>query len=263
MPGERMFRWYERAMTSSYSTALWGNSGFFNLGYWTPETRSQREASENLVEKLVGFLPDRRGRLLDVACGLGASTRYLLKYYAPRDLVGINLSEGQLAIARQNAPECTFLYMDAANLEFEDCSFENVMCIEAAFHFRTRDRFLREALRVLKPGGRLVLSDILYHQKAHALGSRSLPRENYIADPDEYGRHLEAAGFARYQVFDTTEESWQASSDNQVRFPQQQWDAGGLTRGQYLWRSLLARLYKAASSWYVRYYLLAWAEKAA
>ncbi|MEM1071073.1 MAG: methyltransferase domain-containing protein, partial [Planctomycetota bacterium] len=45
----------------------------------------------------------------------------------------------------------SFEVMKAEALAFEDAAFDNVICVEAAFHFETRLDFFREALRVLKP----------------------------------------------------------------------------------------------------------------
>ncbi len=41
------------------------------------------------MEKLMAFIPEKNGTILDVACGKGATTRYLLKYYTPENVTGI------------------------------------------------------------------------------------------------------------------------------------------------------------------------------
>ena len=148
-------------MPGKLQRAYYGGSRFYNFGYWTPETKSQREASETLVRKLLEFLPEKGGTILDVACGMGATTGMLLEQYAAPTVVGVNISLNQLSVAHESVADCSFIAMDATRLAFEDESFDDIICVEAAFHFTTRADFLKEAFRVLKPGGHLVHSDIL------------------------------------------------------------------------------------------------------
>lgn len=198
---------YDRALYTPVYIDYYGQSDFANFGYWDASTSSPREASERLIDELLGFIPEKRGPILDVACGKGASTRHLLNYFAPRDVIGINISRKQLTTCRLNAPRCQFLLMDAAVLAFPDSSFNNLLCVEAAFHFHTRENFLREAHRVLKPGGHLVLADILLSRDGHDRGVIG-SSENFVGDPGAYASLLEKAGFRDNEVIDATEECW-------------------------------------------------------
>jgi len=200
---EHIGQFYDRRIQRTlFDRVFYADSGFLNFGYWRPDTVDAREACENLMEELLGFLPEKRGKILDVACGNGATTRYLCKYYEPADVVGINVAKAQLQKCRENAPGCTFLEMDATSMDFPDSSFDNVICVEAAFHFDTREKFLAEAYRVLKDGGRLLLTDILFPN-----GFSRQPQANVaVKDADDYEAMCRRAKFIDVDVLDTTEE---------------------------------------------------------
>lgn len=173
---------------------LFGDSGFRNLGLWPEGTRSPEEAAGHLLERLVGGLPVP-DRILDVACGPGATTAWLAGRHPGADLVGVDLSEGGLARARERVPAARFLPMDAGALDFPDGSFDLVVCVEAACHFPSRARFLAEARRVLRPGGHLAVADLLFHAYPGKMAP-VFPDRTCYPEPGPYLDLYRRAGFA-------------------------------------------------------------------
>jgi ubiquinone/menaquinone biosynthesis C-methylase UbiE len=99
--------------------------------------------------------------VLDVATGGGHTALKLaphVKQVVATDLTQKMLDAAQAFITPQ-ADNVTFKLADAEDLPFEDETFDIVTCRIAAHHFTEVFKFVLEAARVLKPGGRLVVMD--------------------------------------------------------------------------------------------------------
>lgn len=218
-------RWYDERMFADWAERIYAGSDFHNIGFWTDKTRTQKDACENLMEALLAFFPDKSGEILDVACGKGATTRYLLKYYQPANVTGINISEKQLGRCKLNAPQCKFLHMSATSMTFEDAAFDHMICVEGAHHFAGWDSFLKGAYRVLRPGGRLVLSDIVPSAKLAA--SPLCPRQSFMS-PLEYYSHYLHAGFEQVEIIDATRECIFGLRDHLLGSLRERWLGGAI-----------------------------------
>jgi SAM-dependent methyltransferase len=98
-------------------------------------------------------------RVLDVACGTGVVAREVASRVGSAGYVaGIDASPGMIAVARRLAPAVECREGTAESLPFPDQSFDAVVSQFALMFFGDRRRALQEMLRVLAPGGRLVVA---------------------------------------------------------------------------------------------------------
>lgn len=116
--------------------------------------------------------PHAPQRLLDIATGTGDFALMAAKILKPKDIVGADLSEGMLSVARQKALRCeyarniSFCKEDCMKLSFPDNTFDAITVAYGIRNFEDLDRGLKEMLRVLKPNGRLVIIELTTPQKA-------------------------------------------------------------------------------------------------
>ena len=106
--------------------------------------------------------PTREDRLLDVAAATGHTALRLRPLVASATLVDLTpemLEQARLAAAEKGL-EIDTLVADAAHIPLPDGSFTVVTCRRAAHHFPDVSAFLREAWRLLCPGGRLAVADM-------------------------------------------------------------------------------------------------------
>jgi ubiquinone/menaquinone biosynthesis C-methylase UbiE len=195
---------YDAAILDPRVRALYDGRGFFNVGDWSGGASSLGEAARRLVELHLALDPPevaaQVAAVLDIGCGLGAATEMMTAHYPNALVIGANHSPTQLACAAAEAPDARFAAMDAARLALADASVDRVHCIEAAFHFGSRDAFLAEVRRVLRPGGKAVLTDITF-RRGYGGG---VPPANIWQGETEYRRRCESAGLAVEQLEDIT-----------------------------------------------------------
>ena len=99
-------------------------------------------------------------RVLDVGCGTGAFLAALISDCDDIDAAGIDLSDQMLAKARDRlGPSVDLRLGDAEILPHDDRGLDIVTSISMFHYLRDPDRALREARRVLRPGGRIVITD--------------------------------------------------------------------------------------------------------
>lgn len=143
------------------------NDGQVHLAYWYDDEDQVPliEASQRLTRKVADSLRLRKGeRVLDVGCGLGAPAIQLATEYGVR-VTGINISTRQVAEAHARAraaglaDQVTFRSGNYMSLDFPDGSFDAVVAMEALVYVSDLGHALGGLHRVLRPGGRLSLTE--------------------------------------------------------------------------------------------------------
>jgi ubiquinone/menaquinone biosynthesis C-methylase UbiE len=104
------------------------------------------------------------GRALDAACGTGRHARHLVEL--DHDVLGVDLTPEMLHRAAANVPGATFLEGDLREIPAPDKHFDLVVCGLALTHLADLAPGVAELARVLKPGGRLLIS-VLHPILAH------------------------------------------------------------------------------------------------
>jgi len=115
-------------------------------------------------KKVLQLIGDSKpASILDIATGTGDLALLFAKNLNAKNIVGLDLSEGMLSMARKkvtNTPleeKVTFIKGDSEALPFEDNSFDAITVSFGIRNFETLDKGLSEIKRVLAPGGRFVI----------------------------------------------------------------------------------------------------------
>lgn len=144
----------------------WSREGYLHFGYWRPWMNPFRR--KPMLEEMNRFifqhlhLADRSsGQIADLGCGVGAVSRFGSREFPQLDFHAMSISPGQIEKARQrNTSERVQYYCgDYHTLPLPDSSLDGVFYLESLCHSTEPERALGEAARVLKPGGRVVMTD--------------------------------------------------------------------------------------------------------
>ena len=139
---------------------------FVHWGLWSQPWRARTDiegylgAMERLNDAVVAGAQISDGMTIaDIGCGFGGTLERLARRFPTARLVGLNIDHRQLANAVES--RSGLVCGDACKLPIATTSCEAMLAVECIFHFPSRLAFLEEAARVLKPGGRLSVSDFV------------------------------------------------------------------------------------------------------
>jgi len=166
---------------STLMSQMWG--GNLHMGYFEapdePLDRAQMRIKQTIAE-LLALKPGRK--LIEVACGVGTTAVFLAEKTGA-SIDAPNISETQLAEARERAAQAglsdrvSFAFGDYHHIDAESRSYDAWLCQEALLYAHDRQQVFAEACRVVKPGGRILFTDLTL--------SEALPaheRESLMAD---------------------------------------------------------------------------------
>jgi tocopherol O-methyltransferase len=214
---EAIVRYYDQTWLDYRMLWLNRDNLAVHFGYTDERTRSHTDALKNMNRVLADRVQIHPGeRVLDAGCGVGGSSLWLATERGAR-VVGITVAPRQVAMARGHAvgrglsDRVSFEVADFTATSFPDASFDVVWAVESLCHAPRKAAFYQEAARLLRPGGRVVISE--YIRAARPLdptGERLLhewfdgwPMPD-LDTPAEHLAHLAAAGFTDARLDDVT-----------------------------------------------------------
>jgi cyclopropane fatty-acyl-phospholipid synthase-like methyltransferase len=204
---------------------------FVHLGHWdsppaddAPLSREEFNAAQTRMNEILLEMAQlqHEQHVLDVGCGLGGTLQRINETFQRVSLVGVNIDPRQLHVCAQleAVPGNQFHWheADACRMPFADNSFDRILCIEALFHFQSRQLFFEETARLLRPGGILVISDIVVHRDrvearmpgfcvAAALNDGYGPWPHPWGKLEELCETASLAGLNCQKTFDATDET--------------------------------------------------------
>ncbi|GAB4814911.1 hypothetical protein N2152v2_001957 [Parachlorella kessleri] len=229
--GNEYDAWTEEGVLEYY----WGEH--IHLGYYSEEERRRGYKKKNFIQAKYDFVEEMLRwsgaqspqKVLDVGCGIGGSSRYLAAKFPQASVTGVTLSPSQVQRGTQLAAErglgnVEFKVMDALHMAFPDDTFDLVWACESGEHMPDKRAYVEEMVRVLKPGGTLVIATwcqreetpdkpfseddkrrlkFLYDEWAHP----------YFVSIEEYERIMKATG--KLDAVDT--DDWTAPTINSWR----------------------------------------------
>lgn len=155
--------------------------------------------------------PANDAHVLDIGAGIGGPARYLATTFGCK-VTGIDLTPQFVAAANELSALCDlstfvdFHLADATTLPFPDGKFDHATCFYVGMNLPDKPSVMAETLRVLKPGGRLIWTEVSAGNGTphYPLPWARQPADSHVEARDALVAKFSAAGFAIDAVMDET-----------------------------------------------------------
>jgi len=198
---------------------VWDNSVYTSahFGFYNKNASKHIDALANTNRTLADIVKIKpEEKVLDAGCGWGGSSLWLAKFRSAA-VTGISPVKEQIEKCNIKARELNlsdkikFVKADFRNTGFSDNYFDVVWAIESVCHSKNKMDFYKEAFRIIKPGGRIIVAEYIRNK-------RSLNRkENKIIESwlyhhaipdidtsDEHLNNIQTSGFSNIKIEDFT-----------------------------------------------------------
>ena len=182
------------------------NSLAIHYGYWDEQVKNFPQSLLRMNEVMMEVAQVKStDHVLDAGCGIGGSSIFLAERLGCR-VTGISLSEKQINKARESASKkavgdkTNFQIMNYSATGFPDESFDVVWGCESICYADSKELFIKEAYRLLKSGGKLVIADGFVSDFKN--NDESVIRQwldgwqvNYLESPGRFQQFMRTSGF--------------------------------------------------------------------
>lgn len=203
---KRIIQYYKDTENAYKDSWDLNNSLAIHYGYWDEGVKSFPESLLRMNAVMMKAADTKPAdHVLDAGCGVGGSSIFLASTLGCR-VTGITLSERQVQLATMNTQKkhlenlVDFKVMDYCNTEFPDASFDVVWGCESICYADDKEKFIKEAYRLLKRGGRLVVADGFVTD--FAKNDNPIIRKwlegwqvNYLETPERFQQFMQQTGF--------------------------------------------------------------------
>jgi tocopherol O-methyltransferase len=188
-----------------------------HYGIWDTTTKDFNAALANtntLMHQYAGS--PKAVKVLDAGCGVGGAAIYLAQNHQCT-IDGLSLSEKQLSLGQQKVIEAQldeqvfFHLMDFTQTTFESASYDLIWACESVCHTSHKNDFIKEAYRLLKPGGKVVMTDFFLASEKLADPHKWIQKwaqtwgVPHFSTLNKFTTQLEEAGFDAIQSTNYTE----------------------------------------------------------